>query len=928
MQDIKYQNSLNSIVSNCKIIIDTSSILEPGCGTFLKDISDFLFREKKCIAIPTACLSEVEKHRNNPEFNSIGVNLDEIVVSLNALKDMGLVSFIGTEKDLVSSKAKYADSEMIKEVPIIAKKSNVLFITQDKILNLKLLLETENSSQRFIAASIDNSTGKIAFRRMDELWEKILKDEERLKSLSAITKTEQYKLDEIKNLKKHQSLKKLNQTKKTALKSKDIIPENEMFTETKTISTVIGVIPVTHIPDEGDSVFIVKDNSRESIVLKKQLASGGEGTVYITGKTGIVAKIYKEERITQNRFEKLKLMISKDIEFQGICFPIALIYNLNDEFVGYAMKEAKGKPLQSCVFVPMLLQNEFPGWSRKDTVQLSITILEKIKYLHDRNVILGDINPQNILVVSSEEVYFVDTDSYQIEGFPCPVGTLVFTAPEIQGKDFGSFLRSKGNEHFAIATLLFMIMLPGKAPYAMQGSEDMKRSIISMDFAYPLGEQKTGMVAKGKWRFMWSHMPYSLKQAFYLTFSKEEFRDKKDKIVAPHNSEKTRYNVNDWIRLFNEYKKDLPCLIKEDPMSSSLRPTRFRKGHNQTIEKCSVCGEEFVRNYDQAFTTCYDCSNKDKEKRRKEQERLNKVYQNITCAACGKNFAFTYREKEKFEKSGWSLPRRCPDCIATGVISKPSYSSNKPQMNTNYKQPVAYAQPVAKSPVMPAYTPQANANYVQPVAYAQPVAKSPVTPTYTPQANINYAQPVTNSPVMPAYTPQVNANYVQPVTYAQPVANRQTMSAYTPRNSRKAKPWYIVAAIIVLMIIIGAAVNPSTPESKLGVSSKDLQMIPDTSLYCAFIENSSDPGWTFKVYSSEHSYDELTVSLDIYDSNDDFTKPVATAKATIDYSAGTVARLYFDFPSKLDINGTYLGILSKGETNAKNTSDEYHDLKK
>lgn len=47
-------------------------------------------------------------------------------------------------------------------------------------------------------------------------------------------------------------------------------------------------------------------------------------------------------------------------------------------------------------------------------ISLSIDILRKIKYLHDHDVIIGDINLLNILVVSSGETYFVDTDSYQL----------------------------------------------------------------------------------------------------------------------------------------------------------------------------------------------------------------------------------------------------------------------------------------------------------------------------------------------------------------------------------------------------------------------------------------------------------------------------------------------------------------------------------
>ena len=88
------------------------------------------------------------------------------------------------------------------------------------------------------------------------------------------------------------------------------------------------------------------------------------------------------------------------------------------EFVGYMMPKAKGKELQKSIFIKPLFLKNFPNWKKRDTVELCITILEKIKYLHDRNIVMGDINPANILVVSPKEVYFVDTDSYQVEDFP------------------------------------------------------------------------------------------------------------------------------------------------------------------------------------------------------------------------------------------------------------------------------------------------------------------------------------------------------------------------------------------------------------------------------------------------------------------------------------------------------------------------------
>ena len=78
------------------------------------------------------------------------------------------------------------------------------------------------------------------------------------------------------------------------------------------------------------------------------------------------------------------------------------------------MPRAQGQSLQIAVFSPRRLQRFFPHWKKVDLVILCITILEKIKYLHDHDILIGDLNDQNILVVSATEVYFVDTDSYQI----------------------------------------------------------------------------------------------------------------------------------------------------------------------------------------------------------------------------------------------------------------------------------------------------------------------------------------------------------------------------------------------------------------------------------------------------------------------------------------------------------------------------------
>lgn len=137
--------------------------------------------------------------------------------------------------------------------------------------------------------------------------------------------------------------------------------------------------------------------------------------------------------------------------------------------MGYRMPRAAGTSLQRCLLNQNSVQHYFPSGQRVELVQLAVTILEKLQLLHRSGVLLGDINLNNILMVSPSEVWLVDCDSYQVGGYPCPVGKSPFLPPELLGKHLSQQLRTPGNEAFAVATLLFMLMLPGKAPYAQQG---------------------------------------------------------------------------------------------------------------------------------------------------------------------------------------------------------------------------------------------------------------------------------------------------------------------------------------------------------------------------------------------------------------------------------------------------------------------------
>lgn len=287
----------------------------------------------------------------------------------------------------------------------------------------------------------------------------------------------------------------------------------------------------------------VYNKNDKAILLKEELGRGGEGTIYSVD-TKTVAKIYHTRSLTPEKEGKIKALIAKRIRLEGICAPIESLFDERGSFVGYLMPKANaesGFELQTCVFNPALLKLKLADWDRISLVNLSVTILEKIKLLHANNIIIGDINPFNILIKDDKTVYFVDVDSYQVDNYPCPVGTVHFTAPEIQNVDsFNKLIRTKEHEYFAIATLLFMIFHAGKTPFSFQGGGIMKENIISMNFSYPLGDEDNYLAPQGMWEFIWSELSYEIRKGFYTVFK-----------------ENIRLDISDWLNILNIYLEDL-----------------------------------------------------------------------------------------------------------------------------------------------------------------------------------------------------------------------------------------------------------------------------------------------------------------------------------------------------------------------------------
>ena len=292
----------------------------------------------------------------------------------------------------------------------------------------------------------------------------------------------------------------------------------------------------------------------------QEIGRGGEGVVYETDRRDRqVCKVLGQSRRSKSTIEKLKLMVERQVEHPAICWPTELVER-GGETIGYLMPRASGKDLQRTIFIRPLFEKTCSDWTRIHLVHLTRTILKAVQHLHEKAVLLGDLNAQNIMVQDELSVFLVDCDSFQIGRFPCGVGTPPYLAPELYGIDLKSNLRTIEHDLFAVATLVFMIFLPGKAPYSHRGGGDPAKNVLERHFPYPLGEHSQGKTPAGQWRYCWSHLPYFMKEAFHDAFGRD---------ARPSS----RPRIDQWLKHMDRYEVHL----KKGHVSDEIFPEDFKQ---------------------------------------------------------------------------------------------------------------------------------------------------------------------------------------------------------------------------------------------------------------------------------------------------------------------------------------------------------------
>lgn len=488
----------------------------------------------------------------------------------------------------------------------------------------------------------------------------------------------------------------------TATRKQNDVPAEERFK----ISTVITPYHSTRklvqrSVSKGTSVY---DDHGNEVILLDEFMSNATSITYKTNQMDKYAKIYQPSALKTTYFEdKTNLMIQKPIKSQGIGWPISKLYDVTGCFVGTLIPQAEGIPLMQSVLGEEQLKSHFPNWNKKDLCDLTICILEHIKYLQDRHIFFGCLNPQSIFVKDKNHVSFVDMDCYQIEGYPCVSQNITFQPPELQLSGIRNRLYTQQTENYEIAELVFMLMMPGKIPYAREKDVGMAQSIANMKFPFSWSGQPGNKEVdrpSGRWRFVWSHLG-GLKGDLYNTFM----------CGKDFNSPEKRKSVDFWLHEVRTLRKDLEHPY--DVESLKLFPETFKRDAKTQFYRCQYCGIEYPKFYfyrkyfDTPYRICNSCLNTPSDKffecissyhtsadnkfiysmkmaifhhiattQNPEWHKQlycdeckhirQQVYKELRCRNCGCRFDFTFGQKEDYDRrfglDKWRLPNYCPKC--------------------------------------------------------------------------------------------------------------------------------------------------------------------------------------------------------------------------------------------------------------------------
>ncbi|MDW3206996.1 MAG: hypothetical protein R8L07_15775 [Alphaproteobacteria bacterium] len=217
------------------------------------------------------------------------------------------------------------------------------------------------------------------------------------------------------------------------------------------------------------------DDDGQRLSLGDRIGDSGEATVFRDANDE--RRLVKLHHAPNDRL-RAKLSVlpglapddpSLDSRHVNFAWPVSTVWNAAGEAAGTIMPAVANARSLTALSNPKLRARRAAemDWHFLHAVAANVAFL--FDYLHDRDIVIGDVRPENILVGDRALATMIDCDSVQISGrdgvpFLCPVGSEGYTPPEWIGRRFSDRPRDRRSDRFGLAVLIHQL-LTGAHPW-------------------------------------------------------------------------------------------------------------------------------------------------------------------------------------------------------------------------------------------------------------------------------------------------------------------------------------------------------------------------------------------------------------------------------------------------------------------------------
>src|SRR5258708_21366788 len=253
---------------------------------------------------------------------------------------------------------------------------------------------------------------------------------------------------------------------------------------------------------------------------------GGEGCVYeVSSHQGMVAKIFHEPA-GQDKRDKLTHMIGVTAPHltSFAAWPKFLLFDRHRRLVGFVMPKADGTEIHE-LFSRTQRSTAFPGKEWNFSIRVALNCSAAFDEVHNVGAVVGDVNEGNLLIGQVGQFSLIECGFYQItangSSWTCDVGVPIWTAPELQGKDFRGLRRTVNTDLFSLAVLIFKILFMGRHPFAgvpLTTSEStLEQCIAEFRFAFT-NDSRRLLVTPPPGVFPYGSLPHPFREMFDRAF--------------------------------------------------------------------------------------------------------------------------------------------------------------------------------------------------------------------------------------------------------------------------------------------------------------------------------------------------------------------------------------------------------------------------